>query len=306
MNKTQTGTTESEAIIAGTKSIYEQEQALLQKKMDDYTLYNGAVDSMDLTACEKIVGNDILKAECLDNVNAAKASKGKDVTLCDKILDTERKNHCTSSFAYDTALASSKQSDCDKITGDSDLKNACTKNIIFAKIESQSFSGTTDVCDSLLGADKDYCVNRIKKSSDIELLQKGTNTKDLNICSQIQDTGMKNICNDMVYMTLALEKKDGTLCTKIVDTARKTTCTTQFARINDAALFSKALAANDLALCATITTPELKTKCSDNIFLKTGLASRDAAICAKISDVGTQKQCSDAVKLILENMNKQK
>jgi len=69
-------------------------------------------------------------------------------------------------------------------------------------------------------------------------------------------------------MTLALEQKNASLCTKIVDTARKTNCTTQFVRINDVNILQKALAENNLSLCSTITTPDLKIKCNDSILLK--------------------------------------
>lgn len=236
--------------------------------MDMYTIYNNAVDTLDIGACGKITNNDTLKAECLDNVYSATASKEKDVALCDKIADTTTQSRCVNSFTYDTAIASGKQSDCDKIAGDSDLKNACTKNVVFAKIEDVAFSGTIDACASLSGVDKEYCIGRINKSADIELLQKGTNTKDINVCGQIQDTGMKNTCSDTVYMTLAIEKKDGSLCAKIADTARKTSCTTQFARINDVTLLQKALAENNISLCATISTSDLKTKCTDTLLLK--------------------------------------
>lgn len=140
--------------------------------MDDYTLYNGAVDTLDITVCEKIVGNDKLKNECTDNVYAAQASKEKNGALCKKIQDTTVKAHCTNLFIYEATIVSLKQSDCEQIIGDTALKNACAKNIVFAKIETPSFSGTTDVCTSLTGADKDYCTNRIKKGDDITLLQK--------------------------------------------------------------------------------------------------------------------------------------
>ena len=251
-----------------TTSLYETEQKQLQKKMDDYTIYNGAIDTLDITVCEKIIGNDALKTECLDNVYSAKASKEKNVALCDKIQDTSTKARCTSGFAYDSAIASGKQSDCDKIIGNSDLKNACMKNIVFAKIEDQSFSGTVDACQVLVGADKDYCVNRIKKDGDIDLLQKGTSLKDMNICGQIKDLNMKNTCSDTVYMTSALEKQDGSLCAKIVDVGRKTNCVTQFARVADAAFLQNALIQNNLALCTKIMTPDLKTKCTDTLLLK--------------------------------------
>lgn len=305
MNKVEVDVTGSDASTT-TTSLYETEQKQLQKKMDDYTIYNGAIDTLDITVCEKIIGNDALKTECLDNVYSANASKEKNVALCDKIQDTSTKARCTNGFAYDSAIVSGKQSDCDKIIGDNDLKNACMKNIVFAKIEDQSFSGTTDACTSLTGADKDYCVNRIKKSADIELLQKGTTTKDLDICAKIQDVGMKNICNDTVYMPLALERKDGSLCAKITDVSRKASCTTQFTRINDVTLLQKSLADNSISLCATITTTDLRTKCSDTLFLKQAVASKDAAMCAKIFDTSTKVQCNNAVKVILDQINKQK
>lgn len=274
--------------------------------MEDYALYNDAVDTLDITVCEKIIDNDTLKMECSDNVYSAQASKEKDVALCEKIQDTAVKSRCTSSFAYDSAITSLKQSDCDKIVGDSDLKNACMKNVVFAKIEDASFFGTVDACASLSGADKDYCTNRIEKDADIDLLQKGTTTKDIKVCGQIQDISMKNTCSDTVYMTLAMEKQDGSLCAKIVDTTRKGSCMTQFARMNDINLLEKALAENNLLLCASIITLDLKTKCTDTLLLKAGVVNKDTATCAKISDAGTRKQCDDAVKLILEQMNKQK
>lgn len=248
--------------------LYKAEQKKLQEKMDGYTAYNSAVDTLDIAVCEKIASDDKLKAECRDNVYSARASKGKNVALCDKVTDATTKSRCVNSFAYDAAIASEKQSDCDKITGDNDLKNACTKNAVFAKIENLSFSGTIDVCNGLIGADKDYCINRVKKDANIDLLQKGTNTKDINICGQIQDISMKNVCGDTVYMTLAMEKKDGSLCAKIVDTARKTSCITQFARINDANILSKALTENNISFCATITTSDLKVKCTDTLLFK--------------------------------------
>ncbi len=258
---TNTGTSE-------TDSLYEAEQKQLQEKMDANTNYNAAVDTLDVTICEKIINNDTLKKECADNVYSAQAAKSKDVKLCEKIQDTKTKTHCTNSFLYETITSSGNITDCNKITGDDALKNACTKNIVFAQIESSSFSGTINTCNSLAGADKDYCVNRIKKDGDIDLLQKGTNTKDINVCKQIVDIGMKNTCSDTVYMTLALEQKNGSLCTKIVDVNRKTTCTTQFSRVNDATILSKAIAENNISLCATITSSDFKTKCSDTILLR--------------------------------------
>ncbi len=87
--------------------------------------------------------------ECFDNVYLAMASKEKNMTLCEKVQDSQSKARCVSSFIYDAALASGKQSDCDKIISDNDLKNACLKNIIFTRIENQSFTGTTNVCDTL-------------------------------------------------------------------------------------------------------------------------------------------------------------
>lgn len=130
-------------------SLYEAEQKKVQEKMTNATAYNTAVDSLDVTGCDSIVNNDTLKSECLDNVYAAQASKDKNVALCAKIQDVKTKTRCTDSFSYDAALASGKQSDCEKIVSDSDLKNACLKNIVFTRIENTAFSGTTDICATL-------------------------------------------------------------------------------------------------------------------------------------------------------------
>lgn len=298
--------TQTWAIVSGVTSLQEAEQKQLQEKVDRYTAYNGAVDTLDIAACEKIVGDDILKTECIDNVYSALSSREKNVTFCEKIQDVTIKAHCMNSFIYDTAIASGKQLDCDKIVGDSDLKEACTKNIVFAQIENQSFSGTISTCESLTWVDKEYCINRIKKDSDVDLLQQGTNTKNISICGQIKDTSMKNTCTDTVYMTLAIEKQDGLLCAKIIDTLRRTNCNTQFARVNDANILQKAIAGNNLSMCKTIVTLDMRTKCTDTLLLKQWVTNKNVATCNKISDTSTKKQCNDAVKLILEQINKQK
>ena len=186
---------------------------------------------------------------CMDNVYLALSSKEKNKTFCEKIQDITIKAHCMNSFMYEMAIISGKKSNCEKIIRDNDLKIACTKNIVFTQIESQSFSGTITICNNLTGTDKDYCINRINKSSDINLLQLGTNTKNINVCAQIKDINMKNTCNDTVYMTMAIEKKDGSICTKIVDMSRKTNCMTQFARVNDATLLQKAISENNISIC---------------------------------------------------------
>lgn len=79
---------------------------------------------------------------------------------------------------------------------------------------------------------------------------------------------MKNTCTDTVYMTLAMEKQDGSLCAKIIDTLRRTNCNTQFARVNDANILQKAIAGNNLSMCKTIVTLDMRTKCTDTLLLK--------------------------------------
>lgn len=101
-NQTETGT----SLPQTNTSLYEAEQKKLQEKMDNYAVYNKAVDALDTSSCDKIVNNETLKMECLDNVYAAQASKGKDISFCEKIQDSQTKTRCTSSFAYDTAIAS--------------------------------------------------------------------------------------------------------------------------------------------------------------------------------------------------------
>ena len=279
-------------------SLYEAEQKKLQEKMDNYAVYNHAADALDISACDKITNNDALKIECLDNVYSAMASKQKNVALCDKIQDTQTKSRCVSTFAYDAALASGKQSDCDKILSDSDLKNACLKNVVFTRIESQSFTGTTSICGTLSGADKDYCTNRIQKSADIDLLQRGTSTKDITICAKIQDTSMRNTCSDTVYMTLAMEKKDGSICAQIIDTPRRASCNTQFTKIADALFLQSAITQNNLTLCTKITNSDLRVKCSDNILLKQAITNKDLNTCTQIHDRSVQEQCNSTVKLV--------
>lgn len=143
-NGTQTGST-----MSGVTSLQEAEQKQLQEKTDRYNAYNSAVDTLDVAACEKIVGDDKFKTECIDNVYSALSSREKNISFCEKIQDVTIKAHCMNSFIYETAITSGKQLDCDKIIGDSDLKKACTKNIVFAQIENQSFSGTISTCESL-------------------------------------------------------------------------------------------------------------------------------------------------------------
>lgn len=74
--------------------------------MDSYNIYNDAVAALDISLCEKIVSNDVLKSECSDNVYSAKASKEKNVQLCEKIQDKKTQSRCANAFIYDSALLS--------------------------------------------------------------------------------------------------------------------------------------------------------------------------------------------------------
>ena len=83
--------------------------------MDSYALYNAAVDAVDISACDKLTDNTILKTECSDSVYSALASKDKDASLCEKITDSPTRSRCTNSFFYSLAIASGKEADCKKI-----------------------------------------------------------------------------------------------------------------------------------------------------------------------------------------------
>lgn len=255
-------------------SLHTEEQSLLQAKMDNYTAYNNAVNSLDPSACEKIVDNNTLKAECNDNIFASKASKDKDKTQCENINSPSRKAHCLNAFVYDVVVASGKQTDCANISGDDSLKAACIRNVVFAKIEQPTFEGEVSICDSLSSDDKKFCVERIKKDSDVDLLSQGVNDKSTTTCQKIQDQNIRNSCFDTVYITLAIEQKNAKLCAKIVNDDRKSACIARLSQISDVAILQSATEDNDLAKCSSIVNAEYKQKCSDVIILRQTIAAK--------------------------------
>lgn len=217
---TSTGTIDAGSREAqeATGSLEEQRTRLIEADSKRHDLYNLAVNNADESICAGIEGDDKLKQECVDNALLAKAASSEDPTFCEKVSDATLKSKCTNDFVFKSAVKASSQADCENIQGDDALKYACKKNVVFASIESESFTGTVETaCAGLEGADLDYCKGRIEKGGDIVVSQKAIDTKDPTLCAKVTTEAIRNNCNDVVYTTLAVEKSDISLCGKIID-----------------------------------------------------------------------------------------
>lgn len=272
------------------------------KNNPDLEAINDAGMTWNEDSCESISDAD-KKAECIDNAFAAKAWLQKDRKYCESIKESKFRLRCLDSFLYEDALSSKKKEDCLKINNP-EYKKACEKNIIFTLIESKWYNWWNEVCNSLSWADKEYCISRISKWSDVETFQNATSTKNINDCSKISDITLKNSCSDVINLNQAISTKNLSMCNLIIDTTKKTSCTQALSKIQDSSLLQNAVQSGNISLCANITTKDIKDKCSDTINLKLAITTKNKSMCDMIIDVSMKKQCQTTIETYLNALNK--
>ncbi|MBP8017186.1 hypothetical protein KAZ01_04210 [Candidatus Gracilibacteria bacterium] len=300
--KMEDSSKEMQTLEQAKKARYEAEKKKIEEENVRYDFYNEAVEKLDESICEKVVGNDKLKTECFDNVYSAKADKEKNISYCKKISNVEFKNNCEKIFYYDEALKKGNKAICEKIVGDNKYKKSCIENIIFTKISDKSYTGSTEICNTLQKDSKNLCVKTIENRTNFTKTAQAIESKNIDVCSSITDISLKKICNDSINYSLAMKSQNIVDCKKINDSAKVKSCESEIINNKDDTLIQQANTGLNVTLCNQISSVNKKTSCSNSVYLKLAIKQVNIELCSKINDETMKKQCKDAINY----MNSQK
>lgn len=224
-------------VVAGNTSIY---RAFETPGASAY--YAGGLGNESL--CEKIQG-DYIRDLCYGGVVSARGNK--DVPICNKILDSERKNTCHLNVAFVTkdallckdvkgiaqkvmcvAVARRTELLCNFIVWDNDLKTLCFHGVAVGRLDESA-------CKNIRDAEKkDECYTDVAiAKQDASLCNKTADTKkvdcyylvaqvkrDESVCDKIRNSKDTEYC----YVNVAKIKKDESLCMHVQDDKYRETC----------------------------------------------------------------------------------
>lgn len=138
--------------ICDTLSEKHQESCMKElHEVNEATLYNEAIEKNDISLCDKIMNTDRHDA-CTDTINLKTAYSTQDSRLCNNIINSDKKLYCQSQVSktsdttiYKSAISTNDVDLCSKIATEN-LRNKCHDTIIIASVKA---SNDITFCDSL-------------------------------------------------------------------------------------------------------------------------------------------------------------
>lgn len=278
----------------------EKEKQYAKTIENENQFFNDALMALDESICEKIVQDMVLKQDCIDNVYLALSKEKNEMSYCMKIKDSTKSTNCKNLMYYDMAIKNTSNLYCNRIKNDESLIQNCNTNIILTTIETTDQKGDTKICESLIGSDKDYCMNRIKKSDDLVALRDAVEWNNWWECWQISDPDLKKKCLDVIYLETAINSKNITICNKIISSERKTQCQSALGKMQWEEYLQKAIEKNDITICNNIIDITTKNNCTDSLYIKKAYQEKNINYCNKIIDSKQKEICTSDLNLILK------
>ncbi|MDH5596993.1 MAG: hypothetical protein OEY44_02720 [Candidatus Peregrinibacteria bacterium] len=255
-----------------------------------------ALDSGNISDCEKIIYDDVLKQQCYDNLNYASALKSGDEEHCLQLIDESLKSQCLNRSHYESAISLSDDRLCEKIS-DEALKNLCLDQVSALLADE---ADSADACsgissdivrtncednfymeDSVKNLDADGCGNLsadylreqcqttvIQNLKVIEESKKAaqeaqisrTPQEVLALCDSLSGLRSES-CKNSIYPELAFDEKDLSYCDKISDPILIEECKKEQGDRIDQYYMRQASNSGDLSACDSIQNAELKALC---------------------------------------------
>lgn len=197
------------------------EAEIIFPQVEKINIINQVWITWNIWECEKV--EDILiKQECIDNWNLAKASFENDIQYCDRVKNNIKKTKCRDNYFYNQALFVWNQANCYQIE-DISLEYNCKKSIIFSILEIEKDLNIS-LCSVLIWEDKSNCLLKVQQKKDEILFLQALDKKEINICKKIQTPIIQMNCKDTFYMQEAIEINDIKKCSFISDLTTKNKC----------------------------------------------------------------------------------
>jgi len=237
----------------------------LKEQCKDNINYAFILKSGDASQCD-ILNNEALKAQCYDKVYMTMAVDEKDPSICEKIKDTGLKQMCLDQVQMIISRYAETADDCSSISS-ALLRQQCEDNFyMYNSAETLNIEQCDSISDSNLS---DKCKKTVTKN--IEVIEQSkqaalnaTETKSLQdilvLCNDL--TGNKSTsCKDAVYPQLAFDQKDLSYCDRMSDDLAVSQCRKEQGDKLNTYYLRQSLASSDKDLCNQISDDELKELC---------------------------------------------
>ncbi|MBU0706192.1 hypothetical protein KJ657_04365 [Patescibacteria group bacterium] len=270
-----------------------------EKIKDDSEAMVEALNSGDISDCDKITWSGELKKQCEDNLNYASILKSGDASQCDRLNSQVLKRQCYDKIYMTTAVDKKDPSICDLIK-DETLKLMCLDQV---QMILSRYAKTADDCSVIASASlRRQCEDNFYMHSSAKKLDAEgcNNISDGSLASQCRQTVTKNIevkrqseiaaknaatpktlqeilelcdslsdakaitCKNAVYPQLAFDEKDLSYCDKISDESGIAECRREQGEKLNTYYLRQSLASNNKSLCDKILDEELKQLCQSS------------------------------------------
>ena len=158
--------------IVGVISTTEETQSR-EEIVKRFDVYNKAIETGDDNLCNSLVWDEAMKTRCSEEIIIAKVGKEMNISLCDKIKDSNTILTCKNNFFHKQALLSKDQTLCDSIVWDSGLMNICRTDIV-------------------------GWVKKEDKNPDMEILAETMKTNDIKSCTSVSTKELQTKCKNEI------------------------------------------------------------------------------------------------------------
>jgi len=218
-----------------------------------------AMDSGNISDCEKIIYDDVLRQQCIDNLNYASALKSGDEEHCLQLADESLKSQCLHRSYYESAISLSDSSLCEKISNEA-LRNLCLDQVSSLMAdEADSPEACSDISSDVI---RTNCEDSFYMEDSVKNL-------DANECNNLSADYLKELCQTTVTQNL-----------KVIEESKKATQQAQISRTPQEVL----------ALCDSLSGLRSES-CKNSIYPELAFNEKDLSYCDKISDPILIEEC---------------
>lgn len=270
-----------------------------EKGADETGALTSALQSGDISECNKISSNEALKKQCEDNLNYPIILKSGNEHACDQLNDEALKITCYNRVYLTLAVDKTDITLCEKIS-DNSIRQMCSDQVQmilgrFAKtaqdcsvivskalrqkcedrffLNSSLTSLKTESCNQISNPElADQCKRTVVKNKDV-IAQSKKAAENASVNKTLQEilllcdnlSGNRGVaCKDAIYPQLAFEKKDVSHCDKISTTTKINDCKKEQGDKINTYYLRESIALNDKTLCGRISDNGLKELCQNS------------------------------------------
>lgn len=273
-----------------------KETKIAMETIQDNDFQNQASEQGNVLLCDKI-GDGKKKVLCRDTIFLQKTPLNNEnialpIESCWKIETISIRDNCYDKVFMTYAVRMKEDTYCDKIS-DSDMLLSCKNTLEKIKLENRSSTWRLDVstCVSLNWVDQEYCQTEVKNELDTVIMDRAITEKNLEECEKIQNSELKQSCNDAILYERAMAEKNVDICLNLIDEWKRNTCQQQIVSMTDVNQLQSIVNAWNRDDCVKIGNEELRIKCSDLIILRVVAVTPNKELCSLVIDAAIKNQC---------------